>query len=133
MSIGAIAGVAVIAAFVAVLLRTQRPEWAMALGVGVGVLLLFAVLRELSAVVNAVRTLWETASLASSHGTIVFKAMGICLISQLAADACEDAGEKAIAKKVELTGKVLLVALSLPLFETVAQLAVSLIGGEASG
>lgn len=133
MSIGAVAGLAVIAAFAAVLLRSQRPEWAMALGVSVGVWLLFAVMKELTAVIHAVQTLWETASLAASHGQIVFKAMGICFITQLAADACEDAGEKAVAKKVELAGKILLVALSLPLFETVAQLSVSLISGEASG
>ena len=33
------------------------------------------------------------------YGLILFKALGICLITQLASDACRDAGEAALASK----------------------------------
>ena len=52
---------------------------------------------------------------------------------QLAADACRDAGENAMAAKAELAGKAAMLLLSLPLFEKVAELAASLIGGTGAG
>ena len=55
------------------------------------------------------------------------------VLTQLAADACKDAGESALASKAELAGKVGLIMLSLPLFQKIAELAVSLMNGKAVG
>lgn len=131
MNITTIACLAIVAAFLAILLRPHRPEIALALGVAVGLAVLAAVLRELETILSSIRTLLDAAALSWEYGRIVFQAMGICLIGQLAADACRDAGEQAMAGKVEMAGKILLVGLSLPLFEKIAQLAAALIGGEA--
>lgn len=122
---------AVIAAFLAVLLRAQKPELALALSVAVGLIVLGTLTKELRTVVEGIRSLLSGASLSWEYGKTVFKAMGICLISQLAADACRDAGERAMAEKVELAGKLSLMVLALPLFEKIAQLAAALISGEA--
>ena len=133
MSIGGIACVAVVAAFLAVLLRAYRPEFALALGLIVGIILLCAVLGDLKQTVGTVQTLLNAAALPEAYGKIVFKSVGACLIAQLAADACRDAGERAMAEKVELAGKIVLVGLSLPLFQEILRLITSLIGGEAVG
>ena len=45
---------------------------------------------------------------------VIFKVIGIAYIAQFAADACRDAGEGAIASKVELAGRVLIVATAMP-------------------
>lgn len=67
------------------------------------------------------------------YGLILFKALGICLITQLASDACRDAGEAALASKADLAGKVTLLVLALPLFQKIGELAVSLINGQGAG
>ena len=36
---------------------------------------------------------------------ILFKTLGICFLAQFAADSCRDAGESALASKVELAGR----------------------------
>ena len=59
----------------------------------------------------------------------MFKTLGICFLAQFAADSCRDAGESALASKVELAGKISILVLSLPLFEDIAQTALGLIGG----
>ena len=82
-------------------------------------------------VIGTLRELLSTAALPEEYGAILFKALGICLLTQLAADACKDAGESALASKAELAGKLMLLMLALPLFEKIAQLAASLINGEA--
>lgn len=131
MNITTIACLAIVAAFLAVLLRPYRPEIAMAIGVALGLVVLAFSIKELEAILASVRNLLTAASLSWEYGRIVFQAMGICLLTQLSADACRDAGETAMASKVELAAKLLLVGLSLPLLEKIAEMAAALISGEA--
>ena len=131
MEIMAIAGVVVIAAFLAVLLRQQRPEQAMAVGLLAGIGILALVLTKAVPVFSTLQDLLGTAALPEEYGQVLFKALGICLLTQLAADACKDAGESALAAKAELAGKLFLLMLALPLFEKIAEIAVSLIDGQA--
>ena len=133
MEIVTIAGVVVIAAFLAVILRQQRPEMAMAVSLAAGIGVLALVLVKSLPMIDTLRELLSSAALPAEYGTILFKALGICLLTQLAADACRDAGEGALASKAELAGKLLLLTLSLPLFEKIAQLAASLINGGVVG
>lgn len=60
---------------------------------------------------------------------ILFKALGLCFITQIACDACRDLGETAIASKVETAGKLSVLLVSLPLFEKILGIAGGLIGG----
>lgn len=129
MEIVTIAGVVVVAAFLAVILRQQRPEQALAVSLAAGLGILALVVSKALPVIGSLRELLEGAALPAEYGAILFKALGICLLTQLAADACRDAGEAALASKAELAGKLLLLTLALPLFEKIAQTAASLISG----
>ena len=133
MEFAAIAGVVVVAAFLAVLLRQKSPEQSMAVGLLTGVGVIALLLTKAAPSLGAVKELMDSSALPSEYGLILFKALGICLLTQLAADACRDAGESALAGKAELAGKVGLIMLSLPLFQKIAELAVSLMNGKAVG
>lgn len=128
-----IVGVVMIAAFLAVLLRHQKPEFAMAVGVLTGIAVLLLIISKIVPVFDTLRDMLGAAGLPGEYGQILFKALGLCLLTQLAADACRDAGENAMAAKAELAGKAVMLLLSLPLFEKVAELAASLIGGTGAG
>lgn len=132
MEIAAIVGVVILATFLAVLLRQQRPEQAMAVSLLAGIGILALVLSRAVPVFQTLQQLLQTEALPAEYGTIVFKGLGICLLTQLAADTCRDAGENALAAKAELAGKLLMVMLALPLFEKLAELAASLIQGSGS-
>lgn len=60
---------------------------------------------------------------------ILFKALGLCFITQIAATPAADLGETAIASKVETAGKLSVLLVSLPLFEKILGIAGGLIGG----
>ena len=130
MSVVTIIGLTVIAAFLAVILRRDRPEFSMALGLITGVLILVLLIGEIAPIIQRLNTMLDKTSLPSEYSLIVFKALGISLLTQLAADACRDAGETAMAEKAEFAGKVFLLILALPLFEKIAEMAVKLISGE---
>ena len=60
---------------------------------------------------------------------LLLKALGVSVLTQLAADACRDSGETALSNKVELAGKVTILLLCLPLVKAMIQLSAGLIKG----
>ena len=116
-----------VTAFLAVLIRRYQPEMALGLAVLVGVAVMAAVLRQALPILETTRDLLESASLPTQYTTALFKGMGICLITQLAAETCRDAGETALAAKAELVGRWLLLGIALPLFKQIVTLALSLL------
>lgn len=133
MTTGAILGLLVTAALLAVLLRAWRPEMAISVTLLTAVTVLTVLFWKLEPLLDTVKTLFSGLPFSWEYGSLLIKGLGICLLTQTAADVCRDAGETALADKAELSGKITLLALSTPLFERVAQLAVSMISGEAPG
>jgi stage III sporulation protein AD len=129
MNIIAIVGIGIIAAILATMLKRYHQEYSVILSIAAGVIILFEILANISPAINQINTLLSSAGLSGEYATILFKALGICFLAQFAADSCRDAGESALASKVELAGRIAIVILSLPLFENIANTAVGLIGG----
>lgn len=129
MDLFAVIGLAIVAAVICLLLRQYRPEYALLVSLGCGIVLFGWILEGLKPAFTALSNLMERTAVSSSYIQAMIKTLGICYVTQLAADACRDAGQTAIAGKVELAGRVCIVVLSLPLFEDLVSLAFSLIQG----
>lgn len=54
---------------------------------------------------------------------IILKALGVCIVAELGSQCCRDAGETAIAAKVELAAKAALVMMSMPVFASLLEMA----------
>lgn len=126
----AVIGILLCAAMLAVLLRTHRPELAMCLTLGAGAAVLILVLRELTPLITSIRQMLSLADFPSEYFGVVLKAAGVCLLTQITADTCRDAGETALAGKAELAGRVFMLVLAVPLFEQVLGLVLALIDGQ---
>ena len=129
MNIIGIVGAALIAAILAVTLKRYNQEYAVIISIIAGVVILVEILLNLTPAVREITTLLSGVGLSQEYGLILFQTLGICFLAQFAADSCRDAGESALASKVELAGKISILVLSLPLFEDIAQTALGLIGG----
>ncbi len=105
----------------------------MAVTVLTSILVLRELFLRLSPLLSTAKTLFDGLPLSWEYGSILLKGLGVCLLTQTAADSCRDAGETALAGKAELTGKITLLAMSVPLFEKVAMLAAVMINGEGIG
>lgn len=127
MDIFSVTGLAVVAAMICILLRQYKPEFAMPVSVACGILLFLMILSSLQPAFRTMTELMQRASIHSAYTKAILKTLGVCYVTQLASDACRDAGQTAIASKVELAGKVCIVLLSLPLFENLVEIAFSLI------
>lgn len=133
MSIVTIWGVLIIAAFLSVMLKPHRPELALGLALAAGVGVLALVLTQVTPALTRIQSMLESASVSGEYVLVLFKALGVCLLTQIAADVCRDAGEAGLAAKAELAGKAIMLLLALPLFEKIGELALTLINGEVGG
>ena len=91
-----------------------------------GVLLYFAS--------ESVRELWGMVSrllgstFATESVTIMLKALGMALVAKLCADVCRDSGEGAVAGGIESAGRLAILALAIPLFVEILELAAEMLG-----
>ena len=104
-------------------LRQQRPEYAMLLSLACGLFVLFFLVGKMGNIFSQLQELMTGLSGQSELTEIVLKALGICIVAELGSQCCRDAGETAIATKVELAAKAALVLMSIPIFQTLLEVA----------
>lgn len=118
MNIYMLLGLAIVATALAVLLKQHRGEYGLAVELAVGVVLLLYVAVNTLPVLETIQSIAGQAAIQTELLAVVLKSLGICYLVQFGADLCRDAGESAIASKLELAGKIVVLTLALPLFNT---------------
>ena len=113
MDIFQIACIAIVTT-VLVLLLQSRPELAMMVGLAGGVLILLQVLPYITNIVQAIEEVAQLAGIEMQYIGIVLKATGIAVLITVCSAVCKDAGQTAIAAKLEIAGRVVILMLSLP-------------------
>lgn len=129
MNIVTLAGTAVVAAALCVVVRQYKPEAALGISIACGVVITAAVLYMLAPAISTLTELSAQAGLSDAFVQVLLKALAVCWITQIAADGCRDAGETAIAAKTELAGRAAVLVISLPVFTALAELITGLLGG----
>lgn len=86
----------------------------------------FALLKSVSPALLYLKELSQSNGL-SEYGTLLFKALGIAVLTQICAQMCRECGEGGIATGVETVGKTELLLLCIPLFEKILSLAQELL------
>ena len=105
----------VAAALVAAMLRVDRPEMAAAVAMAAGTVALFMAAGDLKVVADAARALASGAGVSGESTQIMLRAAGIALSAEFGAHLSRDAGESALAGRIELGARVALAAMSVPL------------------
>lgn len=122
-----IIGIGLLVTTLSLLLRQQRPEYALALPVLGAAGILFCVLPYVKEVLAMFETMASQAGLESRYLRMIIKIIGVAYLCQFGAELCRDAGECSIASKIELGGKVMILALSMPVISSFLDLVSSII------
>ena len=69
----------------------------------------------------------QKSSIDSTYIKIILKVIGISYIIEFGKDICKDAGESAIANKMEMAGKVIIVSLSIPVVASLIDIVTELV------
>lgn len=120
-------GLGVISAAICVIVRKILPEGAFWVNLAAGMIILGAAVAMLAPSVKAFTDLSEAAGIDGEFAKILLKALAVCYLTTLCAGCARDAGESAIAAKLELGGRAAVAAISLPAFTRLAELITALI------
>ncbi|NMA79502.1 MAG: stage III sporulation protein AD [Clostridiales bacterium] len=127
MNITALIAIAIVATVMSIILKQYKPEYSMFISIAAGIAMLIVVMAYVSPIFDAIRMLLSRVEQSGEIMAILLKSLGICYLTQIACDSCKDAGETAIAAKLELAGKVAILILALPLFTRLGDVVTNLI------
>ena len=127
MRIFQILGVAVLGVALALVIRPIRPELSMITGIVTGIAVTLMAVAELTGVVDALRQIALENGIDGGYVGTLLKILGIAFAAQFGVQICNDAGETAVAGKVELCGRVLILACALPAVATALGTALGLL------
>lgn len=124
MEIIKIIGVGLLTLIISILLKDVKKEfsiYAVIIGTSIILFLSMDVLKE---IINFIEGL--TKNVNGEFIKILLKMTGIAILTEYAVSLCKDSGENAIATKIDLGGKIILISLSIPVIsstlETLTQL-----------
>ena len=121
MTLFKVIGFGIIAVSLVIILKNQRPEIALMCVVASSVIILLFVFDELKSVIDLINSLMQKSSIDSTYIKIILKVIGISYIIEFGKDICKDAGESAIASKIDLAGKVMVISLSVPILTSLVE------------
>lgn len=127
MDIAKIVAIAFISVIIIGIIKQQRPEFTIYASIIAGAIILYFVFNELTPIISMLQNLSDKMGVTSKFFGILLKITGISYLTEFGANVCKDSGETAIASKVELAGKVLIVGISIPILTTLMDTLVKLI------
>ena len=122
MNIMQIVGIGISGALISVILKEYKPVYAMCVGIVTAGVIFYFLLSEIYYIFQVVQTISDRLSIDSDYISIVIRLIGLAYVSRFGSDLCRDAGQNAIAQKIELAGKIMLVATSIPIITAVLNL-----------
>ena len=110
-----IVGIGLIALILIIIVKQYRPEFALYISLIAGVLILYLALDNLTNVINLLKQICDKSGINSKFLGILIKMTGIAFLAEFAISICKDAGESAIASKVEIGSKAIIISMSVPI------------------
>ena len=121
-----VAGICVVGALLAVLLKRANPELALLLTVGAAAVIFLSLAGTAKELLKFLQTLSRQSGVSDRLLTPLYKTLGIALVVKTGGDLCRDAGENAMASVLETAGTLSALLVSLPLLQTVLSMLMEL-------
>ena len=122
-----IAAIGIIGMVLAMTLKRESPLFAIVLSLAVALLIFLLIVPHLAGLVALVDIITGYMSSGREYILVVVKIIGIAYVAEFGTQICHDAGEGAIAGKVELAGKVLIMGVAAPVIISLVEQVVSII------
>lgn len=114
MEISKIIGIGIIGTILAVTVKSYRAELSICIAIATGIVIFMAALPQLEEAFSVIGEICEQSEITAEYFKVIIKVIGIAYITQFSAELAKDAGEGAIAKKLEFAGKVSVLCVMAP-------------------
>ena len=117
-----IVGIGLIALVIAIILKQYRPEYAIYVSIVAGILILVFIMSKITGIINLLKSISDKTYINKQFLSILLKITGIAIITEFAVSICTDAGEKAIASKIEIGSKIIIISMSIPIISSLLEI-----------
>lgn len=122
MEVIRIIGIALIGLIIIIILKQYKPEFSIYISLLIGVLILLLVTDQLTGIINLLQSIANKASINSEFLSLLIKMTGIAFLSEFAVSICKDSGEGAIASKIEIGTKIIIISMSIPIISSLLEI-----------
>ena len=122
MEVIKIIGIGLISLVIITIVKQYKPEFTIYISLIAGCLILAIAFDKLADVINLLTNLANRSSINGSFITLLLKITGIAILTEFAVSICKDAGENAIANKMDIGGKIMIVAVSVPIISNLLEI-----------
>jgi stage III sporulation protein AD len=127
MEIIQIVGAGFVVMLLILVIKQQRPEFAVMLSLTLAVVIFLMVLTKIEIVLTLFRDLADKANISQIYLNTVLKIIGVAYVTEFGAQVCRDAGEGAVAGKIEFAGKILIMVMAIPIIALVLDTIIKLL------
>lgn len=107
------------AAILILILKAYRPEIGLQISLVFGAIVMISLAGQIRGIIDLIGMYLDRANISGVYITSLLKIIGMAYIAEFAAESCRDAGQSAIASKVELAGKILIILTAIPVVTSV--------------
>ncbi|GAF13664.1 stage III sporulation protein AD [Bacillus sp. JCM 19046] len=93
----------------------------------VGAFIFLFLIDEIAQMIALISELAENANIHIVYLQTILKIIGIAYIAEFGAQIAKDAGQGAIASKIELAGKIFILVLAIPIIKAVIEMIIALL------
>lgn len=126
MDIIQIVGLGLVATILTLVIKEQKPIFAFMIALITGIIIFLFLIGKISEVIRILERMAVQANLNMIYLETILKIIGIAYIAEFGAQITRDAGQGAIASKIELAGKVLILVMAVPIITVIIETIISL-------
>ena len=90
-------------------------------------MILMLVMDKISAIINLLSNLSSKTAINNEFLVLLIKITGIAFLTEFAVSICKDSGESAIANKMDIGGKVIIISMSIPIIASLLETVVKIL------
>jgi stage III sporulation protein AD len=105
----------IVGALVALQIKGHRPEFALLVGLGIGIVILVYGMNRLSGVLNQFAVIRAYLGDSAAYLKILFRVIGMTYLCEFSAGICRDAGFGVIADQLVIVGKLAVLLNGIPI------------------
>ena len=122
-----IISIGLISLIIIIIIKQYKPEFAIYISIITGMLILFMIMNRLEGIINLLKNISNKSGINSQFLELLLKITGIAFLAEFAINLCKDSGEGAIASKIEIGSKVIIVSMSIPIISSLLEVITKLI------
>jgi stage III sporulation protein AD len=127
MDIIQIVGLGLIVTILSLIIKEQKPMFSFLLAVFTGILIFLFLIGKISSVITVLEDLATKSNINMVFLKTILKIIGVAYIAEFGAQIVRDAGQESIASKIELSGKVLIMVMAIPIISVIIETVVKLL------